>query len=123
MANLKQKITPKTPTKTSPAVLNVSTSAVELKTPSVKVEAPQMQLESTVLDGLANAINQLATQQAQIIAAIQKQTDAIQALANTKQDIKVEAPTVKMASRPSRFYVSLDKQNGKTVGMAIESSH
>ena len=123
MANLKQKITPKTPTKTSPAVLNVSTSAVELKTPSVKVEAPQMTLESSVIDGLANAIMNVAKQQAQLLDAIEKQTKAIQALANGKQDIKVEAPTVKMPSRPSRFYVSLDKKNGKTVGMQIESSH
>lgn len=120
---LKKKITPKPAKKTSPAVLNVSTNAVELKTPAVKIEAPQMQIESTIVDALASAVRQLAVQQAQILKAVEEQTKAIQALANSKQDIKVEAPKVNMPSRPSRFYVSLNKENGETVGMQIESSH
>jgi len=123
MPDLKKKITPKPAQKTSPTVLNISTSAVELKTPSVKVEAPQMTLESTVIDALANAIMNVAKQQGEILTAINKQTAAIQKLADSKQDIKVEAPTVKMSPRPNRFYVSLDKENGETVGMQIESSH
>ena len=121
MAELKKKLTP--PKKTSPSVLNVSTAAVELKTPSVKVEAPQMQLESKVIDALSTAIMNVAQQQAQLLTAIENQTRAIQALANSKQDIQVAAPTVKIPDRPSRFYVTLDKEGGNTVGMQIESSH
>ena len=119
MAELKQRLTPK---KTSPSVLNVSTSSVNLKTPTVTVEAPQMQLESTVIDALSTAIMNVAKQQAQILTAIEKQTAAIQTLANRKQDINVEAPKVNMPARPSRFYVTLDKEDGDTVGMRIETS-
>jgi hypothetical protein len=115
---------------------NESSSAVELRVSppqvrvaspkvDVKVAAPQLNMDMSALNktmaSLAQSVAAIAQQQATLLQVIREHHGAINAAMSNQPAIKVEAPQIKMAARPSSFYVELDNEDGETVGMRVRA--
>lgn len=91
----------------------------EIKIPEVKIPAADMKPIADVLGQLGQAIAQIANVQTQILKTMQEHHGVIGDLAKRDMTVNVPSPTVKMAPRPRDFYVSLEKEDGETIGMQI----
>ena len=83
--------------------------------------APQVDSKpiAEAIGQLGNALAAVAQQQTAILRAISEQNAVLREIAAKNPDIKVPAPTVKMAPRPRSFRVDLEKEGGETVAMQI----
>ena len=98
----------------------------EIKIPEIKVPESVVNMDTTAIadaiNGLGQALVQIAQQQAAILATIQEHHGVINKAMTNQPDIKVEAPVVKIPPRPRSFSVEMEDEAGDKIYMNIEAN-